>query len=68
LVDVATGAASTLLIRKVYAEMLDAKTMGVQVERPDGEQWSFTLHLSKTRQALKTMLKACPLESAPDAL
>jgi hypothetical protein len=68
LVDVATGAASTLLTRKFYAEMLDAKTMGVQLERPDGQQWSFMLHLSKTKQALQSMLKACPLESALDAL
>jgi len=66
--DVASGAIGTLLTKTLYEEMLGAKTMGVMLEREDGQQWAFTLRLSKTRQALQSMLRACPLASAPDSL
>jgi hypothetical protein len=68
-VDVDTGAVGALLSKTLYTALLAAKEIGVQFDRESNhQQWAFNVHLSKTKQALQSMLRACPLAAAPDSL
>jgi TPR repeat protein/peptidoglycan hydrolase-like protein with peptidoglycan-binding domain/uncharacterized protein YecT (DUF1311 family) len=66
--DSATSSVSTVLTKQVYERVLVARSIGVRIVRADGSEWAFTLKLSETKQALQSLLQACPLESAPESL
>jgi hypothetical protein len=53
------------LSRETYAKLSIASVIAVQAVSTDGRTWQAVFKGSKTAQAMKPMLAACPLDAAP---
>jgi hypothetical protein len=60
------GMVSAKLSRNTYTAVATAKKIAARVFRESGDSWVMTFPASRTPEALKPMLVACPIASAPE--